>query len=127
MMKLLGKTNGGVKLFFLTADTTAKVFASLLIHRILNPYRNTSGRIVLITVTLDSLKLTLCNIYAPNSQAQQLAFIKELNNCIVDKSELTTLIVGGDWNYSLSKKVVVRRGNPQIIEIIFWKRWTSLI
>ena len=67
-------------------------------------YRNTSGRIVLITVTLDSLKLTLCNIYAPNSQAEQLAFIQELNNCIVDKSELTTLIVGGDWSCSLSKK-----------------------
>ena len=108
MTKLFGKTNGVVKLFFLTADTTAKVFASSLIHRnkprLIFLYRNTSGRIVLITVTLDALKLTLCNIYAPNSQAEQLAFIQELNNCIVDKSELTTLIVGGDWNCSLSKK-----------------------
>ena len=59
---------------------------------------------MLITVTLYSLKLTLCNIYAPNSPAEQLAFIQELNNCIIDKSERTTLIVGGDWNCSLSKK-----------------------
>ena len=33
MMKLFGKTNAAVKLVFPTADTTAKVFASLLIHR----------------------------------------------------------------------------------------------
>ena len=62
------------------------------------------GRIVLINTTLKSLKLTLCNIYAPNGQSEQLEFIQELNWCLIDKSELTTLIVGGDWNCSLSKK-----------------------
>ena len=67
-------------------------------------HRNNSGRIVLITVTLNSLKLPMCNIYAPNSQAEQLEFIQELNNCLIDKSELTTLIVGGEWNCTLSKK-----------------------
>ena len=29
--------------------------------------------------------------------------MQELNNCLVDKSELTTLIVGGDWNCTSSK------------------------
>ena len=29
--------------------------------------------------------------------------MQELNNCLIDKSELTTLIVGGDWNCTLSK------------------------
>ena len=66
-------------------------------------YKNNSGRIVLIKTTLNSLKLTLCNIYAPNGQSE-LEFIQELNRCLIDKSELTTLIVGGDWNCSLSKK-----------------------
>ena len=47
--------------------------------------------------------LSLCNIYAPNNQAEQLEFLQELNNCLIDKSELTTLIVGGDWNCTLSK------------------------
>lgn len=45
-----------------------------------------------------------CNIYAPNDQVNQLKFMQELNNCIIDKSELTSLIVGGDWNCTLSKK-----------------------
>ena len=50
-------------------------------------------------------KITLCNIYAPNDQPNQLQFIQELNNCIIDKTELTSLIiVGGDWNCTLTKK-----------------------
>ena len=30
--------------------------------------------------------------------------MQELNNCIIGKTELTSLIVGGDWNCTLSKK-----------------------
>ena len=30
--------------------------------------------------------------------------MQELNNCIIDKTELNSLIVGGDWNCTLSKK-----------------------
>ena len=61
-------------------------------------------------------KLSLCNIYAPNDQVNQLQFMQELNNCIIDKSELTSLIVGGDWKCTLSKKIKseVSRGNRLI-------------
>ena len=45
-------------------------------------YTDNSGRIVLITISLSGHKLTLCNIYAPNNQANQLQFMQELNNCI---------------------------------------------
>jgi len=49
--------------------------------------------------------LSFCNIYAPNDHTQQVRFIQELLNCLlIDKSEITTLIVGGDWNCTLSKK-----------------------
>lgn len=57
-----------------------------------------------ITISLNGHKLTLCNIYAPNNQANQLQFMQELNNCIIEKTELTSLIVSGDWNCTLSKK-----------------------
>jgi len=66
-------------------------------------FSDMSGRIVLITIVINSLMLSLCNIYAQNNQAEQLEFLKELNNCLIDKSELTTLIVGGDRNCTLSK------------------------
>jgi len=67
-------------------------------------YSNSSGRIVLITISLNGQKVTLVNIYALNDQANQLQFSQELNNCIIDKTELTSLIVGGDWNCTLTKK-----------------------
>ena len=66
-------------------------------------YSNNSGRIVLITTSLNGQKVTLGNIYAPNDQANQLQFLQE-NDCIIDKTELTSLIVGGDWNCTLTKK-----------------------
>ena len=73
----------------------------ILINRFEQPrvdysYVNDSGGIVLITIILNDQKL--CNIYAPNDQVSQLQFMQELNNCIIDKSELTSLILGGDWN-----------------------------
>jgi len=51
-------------------------------------FRDKSGRIVLITIVINFLMLSLCNIYAPNNQGEQLEFLQELNNCLIDKSEL---------------------------------------
>ena len=56
-----------------------------------------------ISTVINPLMLSLCNIYAPNNQAEQLEFLQELNNCLIEKLELTILIVGGDWNCTLSK------------------------
>ena len=98
----------GGELFF-SHGTTHSKGVCILINPFAQPkidyyYANDSGRIVLITITLNGQKLSLCNIYAPNDQVNQLQFMQELNNCIIDKSELTSLIVGGDWNCTLSKK-----------------------
>ena len=55
--------------------------------KIVYTYKNNSGRIVLINTTLNSLKLTLCNIYTPNGQSEQLEFIQELNRCLIISSK----------------------------------------
>jgi len=67
-------------------------------------FSDNSGRIVFITVSINEQKVSFCNIYAPNNPLEQLEFIQALNNCIINKSELTNLIVGGDWNCTLTKK-----------------------
>ena len=36
--------------------------------------------------------------------SQLFLFRQELNNCIIYKTDLTSLIVGGDWNCTLSKR-----------------------
>ena len=63
-----------------------------------------TGRIVLIAVSLNELKTSFCNIYAPNNQLEQLEFIQELNNCLIDKAEADSLVLSGDWNCTFSKK-----------------------
>ena len=40
-----------------------------------------------------------------------MEFLQELNNCLIGKSELTTPIIGGDWNCNLSKNDKIG-GNP---------------
>ena len=67
-------------------------------------FSNKTGRIILITVYLNGVKISLCNIYAPNNQSEQLEFIRELNDCVIDKSEMTNIIIGGGWNCTLTKK-----------------------
>lgn len=37
----------------------------------------------------------------PTNQTNQLEFMQELDNCIIDKTELTAFIVGIDWNLFL--------------------------
>ena len=108
MQNIVGKKVASGELFF-SHGTTHSKGVCILINPLAQPkidyyYANDSGRIVLITITLNGQKLSLCNIYAPNDQVHQLQFMQELNNCIIDKSELTSLIVGGDWNCTLAKK-----------------------
>ena len=63
-----------------------------------------SGRIVMITVLMNGLKISFSNIYAPNNLQEQLEFIQELNNYLIYKAQAANLVLGGDWNCTLSKK-----------------------
>ena len=102
-----GKMNGEMKCFFSHGTRHSKGTCILLNpaiedSKINNSLSDNSGRIVLINLILNGLELSLCNIYALNDQAEQLRFIEELNNYLIDQSELTTLIVRGDWNCTLT-------------------------
>ena len=61
-------------------------------------FKDSNGRIVLTTIEFNGFKLSLCNIYAPNNLTEQITFIQELKGFLMYKSEITSLIVGGDWN-----------------------------
>ena len=102
------KNEWGGKIFFSHGTNHSKGVCTLINppvnYQIDYSYANTSGRIILVTIVLGSQNISLCNIYAPNNQSHQLEFMQELNNCIIDKTELTALIEGGDWNCTLSRK-----------------------
>jgi len=40
-------------------------------------FSNNTGRIILITVYSNGVKISLCNIYAPNNQSERLEFIED--------------------------------------------------
>ena len=46
---------------------------------------------MLITIVVNSLILSLCNIYAQNNLGEHLEFLQELNDFLINKAELTTL------------------------------------
>ena len=58
-------------------------------------FSNETGRIALISTQLNGMKISLCNIYDPNSHSEQPEFLQHLNNCIIDKTELINFIIGG--------------------------------
>ena len=94
-MQKIWTNEWGGELFF-SRGTTHSKGVCILTNPFAQPkidyyyYANDSGRIVLITITLNGQNTSLCNIYAPNDQVNQLQFMQELNNCIIDKSELTS-------------------------------------
>ena len=107
-MNYCGKVNGEVKILFSHGTHHSKGVCILFdpatkLNEEYN-FSNKTGRIILITVYLNGTKISLCNIYAPNNQSEQLEFIQELNNCIIDKSEMTNITIGGDWNCTRTKK-----------------------
>ena len=62
--------------------------------------------------------MSFCNTNAPNDHTQQVNFIPELNCLLIDKSEITTLIVGGDWNCTLLKKD--KKGGSPWRTTVYW-------
>ena len=97
-IKICGKMNGVAKPVFFSRGTNHSKGVCALINPSVNfqidySYANTSGRIIQVTIVLGSQKVSLCNIYAPNNRSNQLEFMQELNNCIIDKTELTIFTV----------------------------------
>ena len=67
-------------------------------------FQDNCGRKVLITSQINGLKVSLCNLYAPNNSVDHwLRFLQELNCCLIDKADITTLIIytkkllNSDW------------------------------
>ena len=64
-------------------------------------YSDVDGRIVLVNISFNSTKVSLCSIYAPNNLDLQLRFISTLNEVLCSNANISELILGGDWNGAL--------------------------
>ena len=66
--------------------------------------KDLDGRIVSINLIYNSAKMSICNIYAPNDSQQQQKFLLTLNRHLMSHTEISNLIVGGDWNVTLQAR-----------------------
>ena len=76
-----------------------------------NSWEDEDSRIVLINAYFDTVKFSLCNIYAPNNTALQKAFIENLTEILISKTDVSNLIIVGDWNVTL--EAVGKKGGIQ--------------
>ena len=65
--------------------------------------RDKNGRYVLSEVFLDDVKFIFVNIYAPNDQTQQIHFLRDLSNSVLNNYANETLVLGGDFNCALTE------------------------
>ena len=62
-----------------------------------------NGRILILRVQVDDLKLVCANIYTPNDTSSQITFIRHVQN-ILQQFSGENIIVGGDFNKSSQYK-----------------------
>ena len=74
--------------------------------------RDKNGRYVLSEVFLDDVEFIFVNIYAPNDQRQQIHFLRDLSNSVLNNYANETLVLGGDFNCALTE--VDKRGGRSV-------------
>ena len=79
-----------------------------VIHKIIKP--ETEGRCLIIDISVDNLRMTLCNVYAPNTDSPEF-FVKMFDAVRDLKNE--HVIIGGDFNTVLSTKE--KRGGSSVV------------
>ena len=85
------------------------------------------GRFVVSKIKTRDEKLILTSIYAPNDLQQQLMFIKNLGRIVNLETDISRLVITGDWNMTLHRidNLAVVPGNPQSIETLSLILWTN--
>ena len=77
--------------------------------KIIDFYKDDTGRSLLINIEIQNLIFTLVTVYAPNDKPNRNTYFKSINKLIAEK-RIGVLIVGGDFNdvlYSIDRKNVI--------------------
>ena len=68
-----------------------------------NVIRDKNRRYILSEVSLDESKFIFANIYAPNDQTQQVHFLRDLSNSVLNNYANEKVVLGGDFNCALNE------------------------
>ena len=67
-------------------------------------YADRDGRYIIAKINIGGEQLFVVNIYAPNKGLEQELFIRDLGANLISKTDITKVIIAGDWNCSLLPK-----------------------
>ena len=95
--ELLWKSEWGGKIFFSHGSNHQKGVCILLNPlydiQIESSFEDSEGRIVLINACFETVKFSVCNVYAPNNPALQKVFIGTLELFLMSKAVISYLIL----------------------------------
>ena len=83
-------------------------------YKLLKYVSDGDGRIQICSILYEEKKLLLVNIYNENSEQKQVTLLKKLESmlvCFLDVPD-HEIIMGGDWNFILDKKLNAYGGSP---------------
>ena len=76
--------------------------------------KDSNGRYILSETVLDGEKFVFLNIYSPNDQTQQVQFLKDLSNFVLNSYANEKVVLGGDFNCVMHE--IDKRGGRPIIQ-----------
>ena len=83
--------------------------------KLINKKTSNDGRKLLINCIVGNDKFSFVVVYAPRTKNERIAFFRDLENWLKD-CELYTLIMGGDFNTIMNKKLDKKGGLPAEME-----------
>jgi len=95
---------------------TLIAFSENFEYKLVDHYADNEGRLQICSIVHDNRKLLLINIYNENIEQKQVALLKKLNERLDSFSDILEyeIILGGDWNFILDKKLDADGGNPTL-------------
>ena len=84
--------------------------------KVLKYEKDEKGRAQLLSFNHNEKLFLLINIYNHNTETEQVCMIRTVDNLLKKFSNLNdhNLIIGGDWNFILDKKLDATGGNPTL-------------
>ena len=99
------KSEWGGCAYFSHGDTNARDVAILIRKnvevKVIREHKDKEGRILILEIVSNNMNFTLVNVYAPNSDRPE--FIEQVFS-LIDKSENSSIIMGGDLNLVMDIK-----------------------
>ena len=108
MTRKYGLRNGGGQILFSHGSEHSKGVCMLLSvnsgFSLSTVHADRDRRYITAKFNIGDEQLFVINIYAPNKGAEQKLFIRNLGANLISKTDITKIIITGDWNGSLFPK-----------------------